>query len=399
MRWLPLLVVSLAGVAVGGSAAAPPLTTDARPVRIVGVVEGAPSGARVTIRAIEAQTMEIVASSRAAPSGSFRVSAPPGVYAVAATAVTRAASVSARSALGAGRPGATLRLDVDVRARKPASTRAPLAAARSEEAAGTIIGVSPDTVLPLPGYPQGLPIDDLLITELTAADAGCRDARGRDTLQVVEIRHRQAILRELALQRTKLVDPSTRVGGGHLLQPRYMVRGGGTRTASGRLTYSIRVVDLKTGRTTATVQGAGTDASFLADVARLGRELREKLCSHLFSFEGLKLHFDAVEAGVSVDYVLAGRVCAADPYARPWRIHVTGRWVIPSGTKPIDTVADVRFVRGKPSTNGSPAQGAQSSLELVDGRTVRLTWSWAGPGFVPQSATASVPVTEQATCA
>ncbi|MDO8793160.1 MAG: hypothetical protein Q7J25_00905, partial [Vicinamibacterales bacterium] len=108
---------------------------------------------------------------------------------------------------------------------------------------------------------NGLDIDGVVITDLFSKE--CKDGPDYD---VVEIRHRDEIIKEIERSNGPGFDPATRVPRGHLLEARQMVKGGGT-IANGRASLQISVVDVATGEViaSAAVEGAATDFFKLLD--------------------------------------------------------------------------------------------------------------------------------------
>ena len=149
--------------------------------------------------------------------------------------------------------GSFRRLDVAMHAAPLRKTAGSRGMAGRGAAGGLVIGVSPDVkIRGVAGYPSGLPIDGPLITELSNSSK-CSKVR---EMSVVEIRHRDEILKELAVQRSRYSDPATRVLP-HLLTPGYMVQGGGTRAAPGTFDVQVHLVNLSTGKTVASARASG----------------------------------------------------------------------------------------------------------------------------------------------
>jgi hypothetical protein len=146
-------------------------------------------------------------------------------------------------------------------------------AARHAAAALPAIGVSPGTVLRgVPGYPNGLELDSLVITDYFNADA-C--GRGRPPL--VEIRNRQAILDEIELQQSRYADPRHRIAP-HLVEPDAMISGSGF-VRGGEISFTLQIA----GDVNASVSGTApyTADGLLGLVDSLVEQLMQEVCDQL----------------------------------------------------------------------------------------------------------------------
>jgi hypothetical protein len=186
-------------------------------------------GKPMTVRVIRADTAEVVAAKRLS-SPRYRLKVARGPYLVRGTAGKRAFG---SKVVRVGRR----------------STAKPKLRARS--AAGgprlAIVAVDPHiSISGLPGYTNGLEIDGVLITELFGVD--CTDG---GEVAIVEVRNRDALEREIALQNTKWFDPKTRVRP-NFIKPDTFISGHGS-VSGGMVTIDLAMRGKVTGSSSVTM--------------------------------------------------------------------------------------------------------------------------------------------------
>lgn len=183
-------------------------------------------GKPMTVRVVRMDSGEIVAAKRL-KTRRYRVKVARGPYIVLArTGKRRVRSHAVR----VGRKGTR-------RARLAAAGAGPLA----------VVAVDPNIkIRGVPGNAGGMPVDDMLITDLMGVD--CTNG---GTVDIVEVRQREAIEREIKLQNSGLVDPSTRITP-HFLQPDTFISGHG-EVSGGTVTLELTMRGRVNGSSTVTV--------------------------------------------------------------------------------------------------------------------------------------------------
>lgn len=220
--------------------------------------------------------------------------------------------MAVRTLAAAGALAAVLVAPLTVRAQTPASpTSAP-----------QVVAVLPlhvaarDTLL----APLGYALADFLSTDLARSQR----------LTLVERARLGAILRELALAASGLVDSATAPRAGRLLQARTLVTGALTRREGGEIVFDARLTDAPTGRVTSGLSGRATLANVLDAEKSLAFRLLEQLGVQLTPREralieerptrnlsALLAYGQGVQAEVNGQYAAASRAfrraAAADP--------------------------------------------------------------------------------------
>jgi hypothetical protein len=115
---------------------------------------------------------------------------------------------------------------------------------------------------------RGLP--DLLGTDLGSTP--CR------TAQVATGRLRQLVEDELEFQKSKYVDPSTRVTR-NFIEPDIAVRGR-LQTRGANLGYTLMLVDSRTGKVLETVSGTLPESTLLQAEEQLAKRVAKRLCAY-----------------------------------------------------------------------------------------------------------------------
>jgi hypothetical protein len=94
----------------------------------------------------------------------------------------------------------------------------------------------------------------------------------------VALMQRAEVLKELRLQQTKYFDPKTRVKTGQLLNPTVVVNGSIVSHGEGDISYSIRVVNSKTGKVKGSISGRTTPSNYLSISRDLAQQLAKIIC-------------------------------------------------------------------------------------------------------------------------
>jgi hypothetical protein len=120
---------------------------------------------------------------------------------------------------------------------------------------------------------RGLPA--LLQTDLVTTP--CRST------EVANSTDRESIEQEIDFQKSKYVDPATRVTR-NFIEPDIVVRGR-LQTSGGKLGYSLSLVDRRTGKVLETLTGTLAKSDLFDAEARLAKKLAKRLCAYGEVFE------------------------------------------------------------------------------------------------------------------
>jgi hypothetical protein len=187
--------------------------------------------------------------------GSFSFKVPPGPYGLIAGSVYLKKKKPTTKLVGA------------LLVRSGKSRRLPLSLHRS--AAEPIVGVNTFTGAP-PHVNRGMP--EMIVTDLVPQ-------RGSPcNFKVVEVARRAEVIREIRLQQTKYFDPATRVRTGQLLSPTLAVNGSLVSHGDGDVSYTIRVVNTKTGKVKGSVNGRTTPDNYLSISKDIAQQLAKIIC-------------------------------------------------------------------------------------------------------------------------
>lgn len=142
------------------------------------------------------------------------------------------------------------------------------------------IGVMPFTAQPDSTIPEiGDAISELLKNHL-AGELGKPERRGCTIAAVAAGKEREEVLKELELQRSRFVDPATRVGDGHLIPVNMTVSGTAVATAS-TTSWTATVKDGAANIVATTTGSFGADATHQQideAVGQTARDLVSQLC-------------------------------------------------------------------------------------------------------------------------
>lgn len=386
---LSAIVVALAcapGALAGDAGAAAGSATISGELTGLPSQRGDPRREVVVVRAVRAETGVVAASARPARSRRYTLRVPAGDYVVLADVSDLRAhrAYAARSHVVRLKRG---RKRVNLQLRRSSASRAASRYgdwARPASALRTI-GVSPSLrITGLPGYdgPKGLRIDDWAIAESLQP---CPAASGAP-IQVVELRRRSELLKEIKLSNSRFGDPSTRITP-HFLSNDYLVTGGG-QARGGSLSAGLQLVHLPTGRVVAKAQAAGKTTSALSVMEQLFARFHDELCKD----ESEAALFDVIVDGTGTYSQSQGpepgngaHQTVTAPFT--WRLEYRGIGIY-KRSRPGETL---RYIDGpSPTFSGSYTQRGQTQLggnteALEDftcsGQDVTTTVS-ADPGYV-----------------
>ena len=118
---------------------------------------------------------------------------------------------------------------------------------------------------------QNRGLASMVVTDLVQLDEGPPCA-----FTVLELQHREEILREIRLQQTEFFDPASRVQPGHLLQPNLVVSGSLVSHGGDDVSYALTVV--KNGKVKGTVSGRIGADGWLTASGGIARQLAKIIC-------------------------------------------------------------------------------------------------------------------------
>jgi hypothetical protein len=332
MRTRSALVRSLAIAAALLASGASPAAA-ARPT-VVGKVTGKlpPSSRAATeIRAFDAGRAHLVARATVSRTGTFRLALPPGGY-ILATSITpehgRKRAAVRRViplTLAAGQRRRAVKIAKPT-AKSSAATSPVAGAAHSQESGAITPGRIAFTVETFAGATSDLGVMNSGLTELLQTDLTRTPCRSADVANSVD---RVMIEQELDFQKSRYVDPSTRVTR-NFIEPDIVVRGR-LRTRGENLGYALTLVDRRTGTVLETLTGTLAGTELFAAEQRLAARLAKRLCAYGEVYE---ITFTGTGTANFATHSAIGTLSAEKITARPTQKDAQGpiRW---EGSAPI----------------------------------------------------------------
>lgn len=233
----------------------------------------------------EAGSARLVTKATASPDGAFRLVLAPGGYVLATTITPKRGPSSAAVqrvialTLARGQRRGAVRIAKPT-AKGSAATGPFAGAAYSQESGAITPGAIAYSIENFTGATGELGVMNRGLSALLQTDlvnAPCRHA------EVANSSDRVLVERELAFQRTKYVDPSTRVTRNFVLPD--IVVSGRLQNRGGNLGYALALVDGRTGATLETVSGTLSGNDIFAAEQILATRLAKRLCSYGEVFE------------------------------------------------------------------------------------------------------------------
>lgn len=286
-------ILALLALPAAASAAPAASATGSLSVTVAGTPKKAKNARRtVTVRAIDVRSgmLALAATSKQA---NPTIKLAPGAYVVAVRTVdfpgTASEGVSGIAVVRAGKKAKKQLRVKPLKKKKKAKKKAKkslafsakkskksLWAPDSEYAGLRVIGVDPRLTLKgLDEYPSGLEIDSVVSVPLTQ---GCEGDQPK--VRVVEIRRRAEIIEEIDCGDDPRFDKSKAVERGHLMKERELVKGSAL-IADGKISVSLRLVNVATGEVTAAGAAVGDGKSvdgIFATIDAAVEVLKEGLC-------------------------------------------------------------------------------------------------------------------------
>src|SRR3954465_12280204 len=182
---------------------------------------------RAYVSAIHLPDGQIEGATAAGRSGAWKLALGPGSYVITASVVSLDKKVVAAIApVETVRKGHTTRTRVSLkRTKTPRAKRVRRRGARAAATPSAPVGVLGFTGTG-PNAQLGPGLAQMLTTELTNTSSGNCDPT------VVEMMRRADVLREIALAKSALTAPSSRIPAGNLIEPTYLIRGTVNTTAT-----------------------------------------------------------------------------------------------------------------------------------------------------------------------
>lgn len=298
-RALPTAVVAAAAIAL----ALPASGQAASPGTFAGTLGSKlPKGAKAEVRAVDRASGSVVKARGISRSGAFSLSLPAGQYLVIGSVIgkpgkgakvtTTQVAVSLKA--GQKRTKAKLNARKGKKAKKKTKKRRAAKHKRGRAAYAQELGqVTPGNIaIELPAFTGATGelavlnrgIAAMLITDVVGASGEC-------DVTVVEVEHRDDIIRELEFQQSPYVDPATRVKRnfviGDVEVKGTLKNGPGNKT----LDYDVRLIDKRSGKEVGKLSGTMETADFFDAAERLAKHLSEELCKLSDTYE-VTLHVD-----------------------------------------------------------------------------------------------------------
>ncbi len=366
----PSVAIAAALLASGALSAGPQAPAPA----VVGKVTGrlpAPSRAVVEIRAFDAASARVVAKATVSRTGAFRLSLGPGGYVLMTDVVPRSGGSGAVASVvtpltlapGQRRTGVTIALP-----RARAFQSAGRHPAYTQESGAITPGRIAFSVERFTGATGDLGVMNRGLTDMLQTDLSRTPCR---TALVANSSDRAVIEAELGFQRSRYVDPSTRVVR-NFVTPDIVVRGR-LQTRGADLVYTLVLVDRRTGRTLETVSGALRGDIFAA-AQGLASRLARRICTYGEVFE---VTFTGTGTGIFATHSTNGTLSATLITARPVAKDTGGaiRW---EGSAPVSWT-NVVITSTTECSYDDPVSGGTWGARLARvGESLEVEW-FAGP--------------------
>lgn len=303
------VAIAAALLASGALSAVAPAPT------VVGTVTGrlpAPSRAVVEIRAFDAASARMVAKATVSRTSAFRLALDPGGYVLVTGVVPRRGRGGAVAwrvtplTLAPGQRRTRVTIALPTGKAGQSGGRHP---AYSQESGAITPGRIAFSVERFTGATGDLGVMNRGLADLLQTDLSSTPCR---TALVANASDRAVIEGELGFQRSRYVDPSTRVVR-NFVTPDIVVRGR-LQTRGADLVYTLVLVDRRTGRTLETLSGALLGADLFAAEQQLAARLAGRLCAYGEVFE---VTFTGTGAGIFATHSASGTLSATPITARP----------------------------------------------------------------------------------
>jgi hypothetical protein len=213
-----------------------------------------------------------------------------------------------------------------LRARAGKPRRLPLSLGRVRRRTGKAAanGSAASRIVGVPYFTGAAPFQNRGLAVMVESDLAQLNGGPPCAFTVVEVQRRDEVIREIRLEQTEFFDPATRVRPGRLLQPQLLVQGSLVPQAGGALSYTISVVNARSGKVKGSTSGQIPESAFITASEGIARELARIICDDTALYLGQvtgTLRIDA-PPGCASDHEqfsysasLAGFTGPQDPFA------------------------------------------------------------------------------------
>jgi hypothetical protein len=246
-------------------------------VKLSGSLSGArlprPAAGASLVQALNLSDGTLAAADYADRRGRFSLKVPPGPYAMVGGSVFFKRGLPTIRLVGAlrARAGKPRRLPLSLR---PVRRRTRHLSARE----ATTTGPAGARIVGVPYFTGAAPYQNRGLAAMVETDLAMLNKGPPCSFTVVEVQRRNEIIREIRLQQTRFFDPATRVRPGRLLQPKLLVKGSLSAQAGGDLSYTIRVVNARSGEVKGSTSGRIPENTFIGSSEGIARELAKIIC-------------------------------------------------------------------------------------------------------------------------
>jgi hypothetical protein len=367
-------LATLAVLAPGASASA---------ATLAGTVTGgrlpAPGAGVALVRVVNLRTLEVAATDSASRRGAWSVRGiPAGTYS-ALTSLVRANGPVTQAISAPVRAKRSGRVVVRTTLKRKRAPRRPIPGVRSAAQTGAVAHASPTPVVMVrrlsgsgPEAQLGRGLSEMLIRELGQGTARC-PIRQKEGLR------EDAIAQEIALQNSGVIDPRSFVTP-HPIAETLIVRGSVSTTAD-TMTWSIQLVDARTGAVVGGDEGTARGADGILDEAprQIAEHLLSQICGARYDV-ALSLRTDATFASHiasgTVSVVLSATGARSARGAPPTRFTGNG----PLGYGNLSFIPTNECALSAPVSN----PGSWSVvLEVTSAGRLRVTWDPEASGGPP----------------
>ena len=277
-RTLGLLVVALT-VAAPAAAGAPP-----KPGTFAGTLGiSVPKGGQGEVRAISRADGRVVKTKTLGRTGAFSLTLPAGGYLVVGSVIPPKGKLLAQTQVAVSLKAGQKRTKTSLKARKKKRPKAKKRESARASFVQELGQVTPGSVaVEIPSFTgatgelsvMNKGMAHMLITDMFGAGGAADEC----DVAVLEVEHRDDILKELELQKSPYFDQSTRVER-NFIKGDVEVRGTLKNGAGGKtLEYDVQLIDKQSGNEVGRLKGTMDASDVFAGEQELAKKLNEELC-------------------------------------------------------------------------------------------------------------------------